>query len=96
MNLELLLSITCLLGQNNDACFQAGTAYYYHQGLDQIANQVSEKINRKYPAVVFTATLLSNVEQRRLKVPGSHGTYVGWEFPEGRESKLTCGWELGF
>ena len=92
MNLEILLSISCLVSNHKEACMSMGKAYYYHANLDEI----SKNIEKQYPAFVFTASLLSSIEKRKASVPIYGGTYFSVELPGNSESKLTFGFSRGF
>ena len=92
MNLELLLSLSCIFSNSQPACIAMGEGYYKYEKLDQIA----ENVERQYPNFVFSASLLSSIEKRKASVPIYNGSYFSCEFPEGAESKLTVGWNHGF
>lgn len=92
MNLELLLSLTCLISNNKEACISMANGYYKYEKLDEMA----KNIEKKYPAFVFTTSLLSSIEQKKVSVPIYNGTYISCEIPAGRESKIFGGWNYGF
>lgn len=99
MSLEVLLTLSCYFSttvytqSKDNACMKAGEAYYVYKHLD---TQVKE-IERHIPvSFVFTATLLSSIEQKRASIPIYGGTYFGVEVPNNRDDKLTIGFEHGF
>jgi hypothetical protein len=96
MTLEMLLAIGCLAGNNSTACGKMGEAYIKYEKIDEIATQINYKIERQYPVIIYTTTLLSSVEQRKINVPVTHGIYFGFEFPSNSESKISGGWSYGF
>ena len=95
MNLEFLLALSCAFSNNKDnACLSMGNAYYKYEKLDERVHEIEKHLPT---SVVFTATLLSGLKERKATVPITHGIYFGIEFPTNpNEGKGIIGFQRGF
>lgn len=78
MNLELLLLLACING-NQVSCITSANAYYKYSRLEEVGNKLEEDMRKNHKAVYFTGLAAIGIKDKKMIVPLVYNTSISAE-----------------
>lgn len=68
MNVEALLLIACLHG-NEQSCLTSAQAYYKYSNLEQITQHIETNIREQHKVIYYTGLVVASATERKATIP---------------------------